>query len=488
MKRILCLLLCLAMLPIMLPAPASAETETTVRVRLSTADATTVSVKLTGQYAVGDTALNGGTVTASISSGKITVSHSKEGKLKTSSSSVRLTRVGTDASTVFTYENPKHGKRVYYGDLVFYNDGGTLRMINYVDMKHYLYGVVSGEMSDSYQADILKTEAICAKCYALAEVESRTSKYFDVYDTTISQLYFGYVASDRNTIAAVDAVWKQTLRFEGKTVKTYYSTANGGQVITPRICWGGAQNDGAYWFGYDPFDLMSSSKNVILPINGASPKSMNASLYAFLLEKTGAKEIVSIEALTGVFDPNNPNGTARYPSALAPSKHFDWKLTVKDSAGKQKAVSFSCTADELKTAAAPDAAGVVCFAVRTDVRAWKLIWGVNSGHRAGLSHRGAIQMVKQGYTYVDVLKFYYRGSTLYDENGKAIVSNASFDFTYTGPDPVSPTAAPTVTPSASAAPTATPTTPIPSAPGRKPSPKWRRTRSENGRSCPEQGF
>ena len=102
-----------------------------------------------------------------------------------------------------------------------------------------------------------------------------------------------------------------------KTVKTYYSTANGGQAITPRIRWGGTANDGAYWFGYDPFDLAGSSKNVVLTIDGATPKNMNAALYAFLLDKAGAKEIVSVDALTGIYDPEHPGGTARYPSTLA---------------------------------------------------------------------------------------------------------------------------------------------------------------------------
>ena len=455
MKRLACLLLCLLLLPIAVAPAAAEETEQTVRVLLSTGEADTLSVKLSGKYSVDGKAVSGGTITAKLADGKITVSHSTSGVLQKSSGSVRLARVGTSASTTLTFNNAKHGTRVYYGDFVFYNDGGTLRLINYVGMHHYLYGVVSGEMSDSSKPDVLKTETICAKGFALAEIEARKTKYFDVYDTTTSQLYYGYVAGDKNTIAAVDAVWKQTLRYNGKTVKTYYSTANGGQAITPRIKWGGTANAGAYWFGYDPFDLAGSTKNVALTIDGTAPKSMNASLYAFLLEKTGAKEIVSVDTLVGVYDPKNPTGTARYPNALAPQKRYDWTLTVKDDAGKQKQVSFSCTPAEVKAAAASGAAGTVCFAVHTAKNEWKLVWGVSSGHRAGLSHRGAGQMVKKGYSYVDVLKFYYRGATLFDENGKAIESTAAFDFTYDDGTMPFTTAVPTATPTA--APSETPT-------------------------------
>ena len=462
MKRLLCIVLCLFMLPICVNS-VEADDEVIVRVLLSTNGADTLTVQLSGKYAVGDKTVTGGTVTAKMSSGTITVSHSTAGVLKTTDTVTRLRRVGTDANTILTFDNPKHGTKKYYGDFVFYNDGGTLRLINYVDMHNYLYGVVSGEMSDSSKPDVLKTEAICAKGFALAEVEARKSKYFDVYDTTSSQLYYGYIATDTNTIAAVDAVWQQTLRYNGKTVKTYYSTANGGQAITPRIRWGGTENEGAYWFGYDPFDLLGSTKNVVLEIDGASPKSMNAALYGFLLERAGAKEIVSVDMLVGVYDPDHPTGTARYPSALAPQKRYDWTLTVKKTDGQQKQVSFSCTPDEVKAAAASSASGAICFAVHTAEKEWKLVWGVNSGHRAGLSHRGTIQMVKKGYSYVDVLKFYYRGATLYDENGNAIVSNAVFDFTYEdGATPLPTTGAtaspsPTATPTPSATPTPAPT-------------------------------
>ena len=160
MKRMLCMLLCLLLLPIALTAAGAENEETIVRVLLSSNAASTLTVRLTGEYAVGAKTVQDGTVTAVLENGTITVSHSKEGVLASTETSARLTRVGTDASTVLTFDNYKHGTRVYYGDFVFYNDSGTLRLINYVDMHHYLYGVVSGELSDSSKPDFLKAEAI----------------------------------------------------------------------------------------------------------------------------------------------------------------------------------------------------------------------------------------------------------------------------------------------------------------------------------------
>ena len=178
MRRMLCLLLCILTLPVAFRS-ARAEEETTVRVLLSTNGADTLTVRLSGKYAVGSRTVTGGTVTAKIKDGTITLSHSSAGILKTTDTVTRLRRVGTDASTILTFDNAKHGTRKYYGDFVFYNDGGTLRLLNYVDMHRYLYGVVSGELSDSSKPDFLKVETICAKGFALAEVEARKNKYFE---------------------------------------------------------------------------------------------------------------------------------------------------------------------------------------------------------------------------------------------------------------------------------------------------------------------
>ena len=106
MKRLLCLLLCLCMLPVSIRSSSATEEETIVRVLLSTNGADTLTVQLVGKYAVGGKKISGGTVTAAIDNGKITVSHSSAGVLQTSPASVRLTRVGTSAATVCLLVHP----------------------------------------------------------------------------------------------------------------------------------------------------------------------------------------------------------------------------------------------------------------------------------------------------------------------------------------------------------------------------------------------
>ena len=454
MKKHIAWLLALTLLLALLPAwHTEAEEGTSVRVLLGTEGASKVEVAVTGTYSVGDTTFTGGTLTASIKNGTITVSHSEKETLATSKTAVRVVRAETDRDAAYlTLTNTGHNaKLTYLGDLIFHNADGTMEVINDVGIREYLYGVVSGEVTNSSNEELLKAEAVCAKGFALVEVNARKAKSFDVYDTTTSQLYYGYKAGDTNVIAAVDEVWQNTLLYQGNLVKTYYCTANGGQAITPQIHWGGGDNAGAYYFGYDPFDLGANSKNVILNVNGANPSAMDGKVYDYFLSLAeGAlgepvERIEQVVALSGVYDADKPDGTSRYPKDLAPHAESSITLNVCTKAGGYRQTICKFTLTDLNSAADIKASGKVAFTVRTGAQEWKILYGINSGHRVGLSHRGAKEMAKRGYSYVDILKFYYRGADLQDAGGRVIPCTANFSFTYEGPEP-EPTPIPTEAP------------------------------------------
>ena len=459
-----CLTVILAALLALLSVPFSAseaEQAQSVRVLLGTEGADKVKITVKGSYSVGGTPFTDGTLTASIKGGTISVTHSEKGMLAASKTSVRVEREEADPDSAFlTLTNTGHNAKLsYLGDLILNNADGTMEVINSVGIKEYLYGVVSGELTDSSDPEILKVGAVCAKGFALAESEARKSKSFDVYDTTKSQLYYGYKADDKNVIKAVDEVWENTLLYQGKIVKTYYCTANGGQAVTPKIHWGGASGDGAYYYGYDPYDLLQNSKNVIVEIDGENPSRITKKVYSYFLSLAEAdlnepvESIESITALSGVYDPENPDGTDRYPKDLAPHAENTVKMTVKTKAGAVRESVCSFNLADLNSKAALQASGKVLFSVRTEAAEWRLVYGISSGHRVGLSHRGAARMAKEGYSYADILKFYYRGADLVDRDGNVIRARTDFESVYDGPESEEPTATPKPTPEPTEEPT-----------------------------------
>ena len=91
MKRCSALLLAAILLLTLFPFPkAEAEEGTNVRVLLGTGGAEKIDVAVKGTYSVGDTTFTGGTLTASINNGTITVAHSEKNTLAASKTSVRV--------------------------------------------------------------------------------------------------------------------------------------------------------------------------------------------------------------------------------------------------------------------------------------------------------------------------------------------------------------------------------------------------------------
>ena len=443
-----CLIVILALLTALATVPFSvSETSqaSSVRVLLGTEGAREVKITVKGTYSVGGTQFTDGMLTASINNGTISVTHSEKGMLAASKTSVRVERTDEDKdSASLTLTNTGHNAKLnYLGDLILNNADGIMEVINEVGIREYLYGVVSGELTNGSDPELLKVGTVCAKGFALAEAEARKSKSFDVYDTTKSQLYYGYKADDTNVIQAVDEVWENTLLYQGKIVKTYYCTANGGQAVTPKIHWGGASNDGAYYYGYDPYDLRQNSKNVIVEIDGKDPSKIIEKVYSYFLSLAEAdlmepvEKIEYITALSGMYDPKNLNGTDRYPADLAPHAESTVCMTVRTKEGTVRTCECAFTLSDLSSKTSLKASGTVLFSVRTGATEWKLIYGISSGHQVGLSHRGAACMAKEGYSYADILKFYYRGADLVTSDGNVIPARTDFESVYDGPEPES---------------------------------------------------
>ena len=52
---------------------------------------------------------------------------------------------------------------------------------------------------------------------------------------------------------------------DGEPIKCYYCTGNGGQTLTPAMCWGAANaSDAAYDLRFDPYDVAGSDDAVVL--------------------------------------------------------------------------------------------------------------------------------------------------------------------------------------------------------------------------------
>ena len=405
MKKKLCIFIALVLLAglISIPPTVRAE-ESNVRVRLTTEGRDVLTLPLSGTYTLEGTEITGGTLTVAVSGTEVVVTHDQLGALFTGE---RVTLTAQDRANLFTLATAGGKERTYRGSVTFDVSDGAVRAVNTVGMEDYMLGVAVAEVGRDASEALLKAAMIAAKGYALAEIGVSGSKAYDVDDTSSDQVYNGFYPTAEKAIACAAEVADETLMLDGKPVKTVYSSSNGGAMIKP-----GGKYDAAYANKFDPFDITrSDATNLMVAVTGDAPATLPQKLYEYLLSKADGDAIVEIADVEG------------YPQDAAPQDGF--KITMKVSkGGSVETKTLNVTFAELAQQNVILSDNSVRFAVKVKDGSWLLCWGQSKGHRKGMSQKGAARMAELGYSYVDILKFYYPGAELTRSDGTVVASQA----------------------------------------------------------------
>ena len=398
-------------------APLSRAAETKngmVRVYLSSlGNVTKLDLTVVGSYSVDgavDLSLYDGqqiSVSFDTTSGQITLTAG--GMSYPMGSEMSLRRHQTDGQSALKIAQANRPNNLYPGDLqlIARTSGSAYKLypIVHVYMEYYLYGVVPYEMSSSWPAEALKAQAVAARTYTLNRMNGRTSNIYDLVDTSSDQVYNGYVGSETNATRAVDATKGIVIMNNGKLSGTYYTASNGGQTEAVANAWGST----AYpYLGVkdDPFDLANTNTikrklNVYTSFNDAS---QNATLKSLLTAKAqslygSSASIIRINSIT----PHTP----KYPAPSRLYTKLDFNVTL--STGAAATLTFGIF-DELESplGMSINSASNELWAVEPDGSNF-IIRARRYGHGIGMSQRGAQQMSNMGYTYDQILGFYYEG-------------------------------------------------------------------------------
>ncbi|MCW2949709.1 MAG: SpoIID/LytB protein [Thermoleophilia bacterium] len=132
-------------------------------------------------------------------------------------------------------------------------------VVNTVPLESYLRGVISREMSASWELEALRAQAIAARSYALVGI--RTGGYFDLYSTTSSQVYGGAsaeAANSDNAVASTAGLVARVGDANGKVAQTFFFSTSAGRTA----------NNEDVWTGGTPYTYLRS---VPSPFESASP-------------------------------------------------------------------------------------------------------------------------------------------------------------------------------------------------------------------------
>ena len=361
----------------------------------------------------------------------------------------------------------------YYGGFRYERiGGGDLTVVNIVDLETYIKGVVPYEMSSSWPLEALKVQAVCARSYAYINIHSgkHTSYHFDVCNTTDCQAYYGagtnsssYQATER-TDQAVDETAGEYAWYDGQVIEAFYSSSHGGASESVYNVWGTSLEQYPYLCGVeDPYEADMASKNSY----SSWTVSYTSSELAQRLENYGYDASSGIESLTltysdlgnviqvrvnyrdGGSDTIRPssmrsvfgissirftvNGQAASSGSGTTSSSgggltangstsldSQGTYTVISGSGSLSqagldglyAISGSGSITSVEDAASGGGSGTdTPSGTQVTVSGSSYTFqGSGNGHQLGLSQYGAWAMAERGFTYEEIIEFYYPGT------------------------------------------------------------------------------
>jgi stage II sporulation protein D len=264
------------------------------------------------------------------------------------------------------------GDRWYRGRVLVTTNGSGVTAINYVDLEHYLYSVVGGEMPSGWPLEALKAQAVAARSYVLYKRQQASNPNYDVGGTTTWQVYKGLEEEAASTHAAVDGTRYQVLTYNGQVIEAVFHSSSGGHTENVEDVW---SSPIPYLRGVQDFDAGA-------PVYQWT-QSFSVDELSYMMPDVGHIFSATPQSTT-------PRGRVR-------------EIRVEGDRG-----SRVMTGNDLRNALNLRSTLFSIEVVGDTVQ----ISGRGFGHGIGMSQWGAHNMAQQGYNYQQILGHYYQGAQL----------------------------------------------------------------------------
>jgi len=280
---------------------------------------------------------------------------------------------------------PKKEERVYDDHLLITAPGSNaLKFINRVDLEKYIAGVVEAESGKDKGTEFYMVQAIISRTYALSNRRRYINQGFHLNDRVDCQVYLGKARWEPDIPAAVAATESMVLvDSEMKLITAAFHSNSGGETVSSAAVWSGA-----------------------LPY--LTPRRDDFSLEG---DHYAWSETFSVDSWLGYLsnefdlDVDNPEIRAHILNYEQPVREIYF---LDESLGIP-----------LKEIRSDKGLNSTYFDITSDADSVR-IEGRGFGHGTGLSQEGAMRMAALGFSYTDILHFYY--------NDVHIIDLRSLDF------------------------------------------------------------
>ena len=272
---------------------------------------------------------------------------------------------------------PDRKSRFFNDNLSISIENGLLRLINESKLDNYIAGVSEAEAGSRSTIEFYKVQAILARTYALGHIGKHQAEGFNLCDQTHCQAFFGRTSEIDILQAVIATKGKVVVDEDMNLIDAAFHSNSGGQTVNSEDVWG------------RPMSYLRSIKDTFslkMP-NARWQRKMSTQDWLAYLKIKHKYPIEDSSARWAAlhFKQDNRKANLEYYGLKVPLKNVRNDLQLKSTFFSIEALGDTIVFN-----------------------------GRGFGHGIGMCQEGAMRMTKLGYTYKDIVNFYYQNVHLID--------------------------------------------------------------------------
>ena len=278
------------------------------------------------------------------------------------------------ASAVYVNGKPYHGIM----EISFLDKG--LLAVNDLPLEDYLVGLINCEISSAWPIEAIKAQAVIARTYAVNRREARRNALYHLESSVMDQVYNGCEIEDSRARRGVSETAGEVLTYNGGVIQAFYHSSCGGKTESAENVWG---TNIPYLKGVDCRYCQlspSSAWDQKLPLKELEER----------LRAAGFKATPLVDIRAGI---RNNRGRLKNVVAVTPRGEL------------------AIPGDQFRKAVGYGVIKSTNFTVRV-ANGDAFFSGLGNGHGVGLCQWGAKQRALEGFSYTEILSYYYPGTEL----------------------------------------------------------------------------
>ncbi len=320
------------------------------------------------------------------------------------------------------------------GIMLLSSNNGTMKVINFISMEYYLYGVLNSEMGYTAPIEALKAQAVAARSFAIMNLDKHAADGFDLCCSTHCQVYKGYSDEHERTNKAIDETAGKLLYSDGNVVTGYYYKNSGGYTQDSKDVWSFSQSylkavkdeySPSYpWTATLTFDAIESKLesagygDSVVQSVAITEHNTNGSVAELTIKRKNDSICLSKEKIRTVLGSTTIKSTRFSLADQSTAQEDGWMIsngtTAKTISDSVYVINGSGIISEIVDSNIYSYNGTTSVILGQSLGGKTVITGgtvyfsgYGYGHGVGMPQDSAMAMAEKGFTYDQILQYFY---------------------------------------------------------------------------------